>query len=172
MPEFQEGKLACDFPPSWAVAKYDNWAFYRNRFVACCGGSKAVDFLALDSKNRALYLIEVKDYRRFIRTKNDMLLWEEVAFKVRDTLAGLVAAKMDATSSERFYAKLALDVRKLRVVLHLEQPRTSSKLFPRAFDRAYVQQKLKQMLKPIDAHPCVVELAHMGGLPWTTTSIP
>ena len=67
-------------------------------------------------------------------------------------------------------AKAALSGRALRVVLHLEQPRTHSKLFPRAIDPAKVLQKLRQLVKPIDAHPLVVETSRMASLAWTVTS--
>jgi hypothetical protein len=54
--------------------------------------------------------------------------------------------------------------------LHLEQPATHSKLFPRAIDPANVLMKLKQLVKPIDPHPLVVETGHMASLTWTVTS--
>ncbi|MCL5961064.1 MAG: hypothetical protein M1358_17460 [Chloroflexi bacterium] len=170
MSTLNEGNLACTFPDSWKVTKYDDWEFYRNRFAGSCGGNKAVDFLAHDPLGRTLWLIELKDYRRFRRTKDDQLsLWDEVALKVRDTLAGLFAAKVDPAHPEQSYAALALRVTSLRVVLHLEQPATGSKLFPRAYHPADVQQKLKQMLKPIDAHPRVIELNNMRAVPWSAT---
>lgn len=36
--------------------------------------------------------------------------------------------------------------------------------------RANVLQKLKQLVKPIDAHPLVVETSRMASLAWTVTS--
>lgn len=170
MPTLNEGKLSSIFPDTWDVTKYDDWAFYRNQFVNCCDGNKAVDFLAYDPGERTLWLIELKDYRQFRRSK-DISLWAETAIKARDTLAGVFAAKVDVTHPAQPYAVRALRATKLRVVLHLEQPRTHSKLFPRAYDPAIVQQKLKETLKPIDAHPKVVELANMP-VPWTAVSIP
>ncbi|MBI4322293.1 MAG: hypothetical protein HY675_27685 [Chloroflexi bacterium] len=170
MPTLREGSLVCTFPDDWEVTKYDDWAFYRNQFANCCCGNKAVDFLAHDPIDRTLWLIELKDYRQFRRTKDvKVSLWEEIALKARDTLAGLFAAKVDNTHAEQLYAARALGVTRLRVVLHLEQPRTHSRLFPRAYDPADVQQKLKQMLKPIDAHPMVIELSEMGTVPWSAT---
>jgi hypothetical protein len=59
--------------------------------------------------------------------------------------------------------------------LHIEnftEPRTHSKLFPRPYDPADVQQKLKQLVKPIDDHPRVVELRSMVQVPWAAASIP
>ena len=101
MRTFYEGHLACTFPDDWDVTKYDDWMFYRNRFIGVCGGSKAVDYLAYDLSNRTLWLIELKDYRQFRRTKDDTIsLWDEMAIKVRDTLAGIVAAKVDSAHPE------------------------------------------------------------------------
>ena len=175
-----ERKLACDFPPNWEATKYDDWAFYRNQFSNCCNdgqsstptlrGSRAVDILAI-APDRTLWLIELKDYRRHRRTKPEGI-WTEVALKARDTLAGLFAAKVHGGHPDQPFAGRSLGCLRLRVVLHLEQPKTSSALFPRAFDLADVQQKLKQLVKAIDAHPRVVELQNMAHLPWTAVSIP
>lgn len=171
MPTFTEGKLAFTFPDDWEVTKYDDWAFYRNQFNSCCGRNKAVDFLAYNARERTLWLIEVKDYRQFPRRKPDTL-WDEMAVKARDTLAGIVAAKVNGGDPEQSYSVKAIGATQLRIVLHLEQPSTPTRLFPRAFNPADVQQKLKQIVKPIDAHPRVVELMQMAGIPWTATSLP
>lgn len=171
MPTLTEGKLACTFPDNWDATKYDDWAFYRNRFVSSCCGNKAVDFLAIDPVDEILWLIELKDFRQFARSK-DIPLWEEVAIKARDTLAGICAVKMEAGNENQAFAQTSLTMRKIRVVLHLEQPAQHSKLFPRAFDPADVQQKIKQLIKPIDAHPAVVQLSRMANVAWTAESIP
>ncbi|MEI6785935.1 MAG: hypothetical protein WCQ21_34040 [Verrucomicrobiota bacterium] len=180
MPRLTEGNLACDFPATWHATKYDDWAFYRNQFSNCCNdgqspiralrGTQAVDFLAVDT-SQTLWLIELKDYRRHRRTKPERI-WTEVALKARDTLAGLFAAKVAVGHPDHPFATRSLSCTRLRIVLHLEQPRTNSHLFPRAFDPADVQQKLKQLVKAIDAHPRVVELQNMTHVPWTAESIP
>jgi hypothetical protein len=172
MPILTEQKLACAFPDGWHATKYDGWSFYRKHFNRC-SDSKAVDFLAYDPVGRTLWLVELKDYRRFRRTKDERIsLWAEVAVKARDTLAGLFAAKVNASEPDQPFAARCLGAQKVRVVLHLEQPRTNSALFPRAYDRADVQQKLKQTLGAIDPHPKVVETNLMAGVPWTAESIP
>lgn len=171
MPSLREGGLRFDFPDPWEATQYDNWAFYRNQFAAIGGGSRAVDFLACHPQQDSLWLIEVKDYRRNPRTK-PIHLWEEMAVKVRDTLAGLVAAKSGEADPDRSWAEYALRKPKLRVVLHLEQPAKPSRLFPRSFDPAKVQQKLRQVIKPIDAHARVTDSGGMGHVPWETTPIP
>jgi hypothetical protein len=170
VPILTEGKLACAFPDTWHAMKYDDWAFYRNQFQNCCGGNKGIDFLAYDPAGRTLWLVEMKDYRQFRRTKTDAP-WDEVGLKARDTLAGIFAAKVNAADTEEVvFARRALGATHLRVVLHLEQPRNNSRLFPRAYDPADVLQKLKQTLKPIDAHPRVIELRNMCGVPWQAAS--
>ena len=161
--------MTCSFPTTWNVTKYDGWAFYLNQFRDSCKGNKGVDFLGIDPASKILWMVEIKDYREHRRTK-DTPLWDEVAIKARDTLAGLFAAKIEPGHADRAFAIQGLICTRLHIVLHLEQPRTHSKMFPRAFDRANVQQKLKQLVRPIDAHPRVVELGNMDGVPWTATS--
>ena len=106
-------------------------------------------------------------YRQHGRTKT-IDLPDEIAVKVRDTLAALVAAKANANNSnEKALAEAALSCHRLRVVLHLEQPAKHSKLFPRTINRANVTQRLKQLIKPIDPHPLVLEMNRMNGVAWT-----
>lgn len=95
-----EGGLQFTFGSSCLAEKYDDWSFFRNQFQNTCSGAKAVDFICVS--NGCCWLIEVKDYRQHPRTKPQELA-DEVAIKVRDTLAGLVAAKMNANNpSERY----------------------------------------------------------------------
>jgi len=167
MQTITEGGLEFSFPNAWLVSKFDDWSFYRNQFQSVCGGVKAVDIVAVEPRV-CFWNIEVKDYRQHRRTKT-IDLADEVAFKVRDSLAALVAARVNANdANEKALAEAALRCPRLRVVLHLEQPAKHSKLFPRAIDPAKIQQKLKQLIKAIDPHPTVVELARMNGVAWTT----
>ena len=157
--------LNFDFPDDWQVSKYDDWSFYRNRFAHMWNGIKALDLLAIDT-DKTTWLIEVKDYRVNPRTKPSDL-GEEVAHKIFDTLAAIIPAKINATNSdEKRLARAVSASRKLRVVLHLEQPEKHSKLRPRAINPADVQQKMRQLLKPVDAHPLVVDMRSMRGLEW------
>lgn len=163
MTRLQEGKLTFSFEVGDAV-QYDSWAFYRRQFNNACGGTKAVDFICQDKGTT--WLIEVKDYREDRRTKL-IDLAEEVSLKVRDTLAGLVAAQSNANiDQEKAFAQQAVQKR-LRVVLHLEQPRTGSKLFPRVADPAKLKMALKQKIKGIDAHPEVCDCRQVKtSMPW------
>jgi hypothetical protein len=164
MIQLQEGKLTFSFEGVDAV-QYDNWAFYRRQFNNACGGCKAVDFICQDK--HTTWLIEVKDYRVDRRTKL-IDLAEEVAIKVRDTLAGLVAAQSNANSdTEKNFASHAVQ-NNLRVVLHLEQPRKTTRLFPQVADPAQLKMALKQKIKCIDAHPEICNRTQMkSSMPWT-----
>ena len=98
MPEIIEGRLTFSFPVDWRVSKFDKWIFYRNQFQQVCRGVKAVDILAVEAK-ACLWTIEVKDYRQHRRTKT-IDLAVEIAEKVRDSLAALVAVHANANDSD------------------------------------------------------------------------
>jgi hypothetical protein len=182
MTELIEEKLAHRFPANWHATKYDEWTYYTRQFNGCCNtgvrdepGSKAVDFLAYEPGPGTLWLIELKDYRQWPRTKT-ISLPLEIAQKVRDTLAGIFATKVRSQHADAAFAQTFLGAHRFRVVLHLEQPQTHSRLFPRVYSRADVQQKLKQLIRSVDSHPSVVELASInqspGPVPWTARSVP
>lgn len=150
-----EGDLSFELINVDFAEKYDDWRHYRKVFNSACGSSKAVDFVV--SGQNMLWLIEVKDYRRCVRTKPSDLA-DEVVTKVRDTMAGLVsAAFVGNDDGERSKSRTALTRRQLRVILHLEQPSKPSRLFPKSIDPADVHTKLKQKLRFADCHPRVVD---------------
>jgi len=161
------GALSFVFEPGWEVGRYDDWAYYKSQFQKVRSGIKAIDVLAL-APDKTLYLIEVKDYRQYPRTKPSELDYE-VCCKILDTLAGILPAKVNARiGTEKAFAAGALAATTLRVILHLEQPAKRSRLRPRAIDPSSVQIKLRQRLKAIDAHPEV----HERGRPrlrWTVS---
>ena len=158
--------LIFDFPDNWVVSKYDDWSFYNNRFKCMWNGIKGLDLLAV-SPSHVAWLVEVKDYRTNRRTKA-IDLSEEVSRKAFDTLASLLPAKVNGNVQEETeVCREVLRSVQLRVVLHLEQPAKHSKLYPRAIDPANVQMKLRQLIKPIDAHPRVVEKTNMTFLEWS-----
>jgi len=168
MQSYNVDGLNFDFPEEWKVSKYDGWSFYRNHFAKMWNGIKAVDLLAVDSFG-ASWLIEVKDYRIHQRTKPSEL-GEELAYKVFDTLAAMLPAKVHAHDlDEKRMASFIAGCGEIHVILHIEQPRKHSKLFPRAINPAHVQQKIRQLLKPIDAHPKVVEMSAMQSLGWSVS---
>lgn len=163
-----EGRLAFHFTSEQEATKYDDWAFYRRRFQSCANGSRAVDFLIREIDGDCLWILEVKDFRRDRRTNTEEI-WAEIAGKVRDSLAGILAANCNAVDSDQAFAQAAVSCRRLRVVFHLEQPESHSRLFPRIFDPANVQLKLRQLVRAIDAHARVVEMRSMNGIPWRVT---
>ena len=148
-----EGRLCFEFPADCLASKYDEWAFYRNQFQRVAG-SKAVDFLCIDAE--AAWLIEVKDYRHEPRTKPSKL-HDEVAAKVRDTLAGLAAAHANDVSPDGETVRKALSKRRWRVVLHLQQSRHKSRLRPKVIDPASLRMKLRKAMRAVDPHPMVVD---------------
>lgn len=165
MQRFNIDGLSFDFPDEWHVDKYDEWSFYRNQFIRMRDGIKSLDLLAIDSDKTA-WLIEVKDYQQYPRTKPSELP-REIADKVFDTLAAMLPAKLNASDEkEKQIANKVIASRKVRIVLHLEQPAKHSKLRPRAINPADIELKLRQLLKPIDAHPLVAERSSMRNLPW------
>lgn len=161
-----EGKLRFTFPQGALSTKYDDWSFYRTQFNSAFGGTKAVDIIYLEDD--VMWLIEVKDYRQQKRQKT-MPLYEEVALKVKDSVAGLTAAYCNANDPDiKDYAKKALKQTRIRVVLHLEQPPTGNKLFSQALNPANIQMKMKQWLRALDPHPLVVDKSSLTpAMRWT-----
>lgn len=154
MPIITEGRLVFEFPEGWRVSQYDKTVFHRH-FQKIRDGVKALDIIAVDPE-RVCWLMEIKDYRRHRRTKA-VDLADEVAMKVVCSLASLLPAKLNANDAEESaFAAAVLNGKKLRVALHLEQPRRVSRLFPRSIDPADVLQKLRRLLKPVDAHPIII----------------
>ena len=154
MTEIEVGDLTFLFPEDSEATKYDDWEFYTKKFQKIKDGTKAVDILCVVPD--VAWLIEVRDYREHDRTKPSDLS-EEIAGKVRDTLAGLAAASANAESNgEREIAKRALRRRCWRVVLHLEQMQaTGSALWPRGIDNAKVLQKLRGRRYAVDQNAMV-----------------
>lgn len=168
--------LRFDFAGDWLTAKCDDWAFYRKQFCRLHDGLKSVDLLALsprvtgDPAEPTLWLIEVKDYRRHERTKT-ISLHEEMAGKVSGTLALLLPAKLSATvPDEMKVAGRALNAKRIRVVLHIEQPKVVLSFTSKtsAINLANVQLELRKRVKAIDAHPEVLD-SSSSRVPWTVT---
>lgn len=156
------------FEDGWHVAKYDDWSYYRNQFGRMRNGIRAIDLIA-HSPDDDLWLIEVKDYRHGSAAVPLVAeLAETVWKKVYDTLAALIPAAANANDrNEKSLADRFRRSRKLRVVLHVEQPASSSRLYPGgAINLANMKMKLNELLRAIDSHPRVASSAKMNGLPW------
>ncbi|NRD59216.1 hypothetical protein [Corallococcus exiguus] len=112
-----------DFEPFWRAIKWDDEEAYR-RGIGKLPTCKAVDLIGF---GRGLVaLIEVKDFRHpdaeWSRVTNGSLA-EEVAFKVRDTLAGVVgAARQHSPEVWRDWAQAMHASPALRVILWFERP--------------------------------------------------
>ena len=151
----REGQLTFTFPLGSQSTKYDTWSHYRNQFNSAFGGTKAIDVVYATADTA--WFIEIKDYRVHSHTKL-IDLADEVALKVRDTLAGLVSARVHANDpDEKQLADTLLRKARLKVVLHLETPVCQSRTNPRGIDPANVAQKLKQLIRAVDPHPTVVD---------------
>ena len=156
--------LKFDFAENWQVSKYDEWSYYRNQFAKQFDGIKAVDLLAVSPK-KITFLVEVKDYTH-PDTEKPSNLPQAVADKVLNTLAALLPCSLLANdASEQAFAKQILLSKQLRVVLHMEQPRAHRPVV----DPADILQKLKKLLRAVDAHPKVVSIQNNSILPWTVS---
>ena len=127
-----EGGLRFTFGDGWLVERYDGHPDYRNGIEKLKhpthGGEKdttAIDFIGI--VEQSLFFIEVKDFREHrIETKSRVGedLAREVAFKARDTIAGIVgASRMSATPGTWavFVAPLPKQTASVYVVLWLEE---------------------------------------------------
>lgn len=194
MPIIIEGRLQFDFAQDWHASKFDEWSFYRGQYarlgdakiqcktcdvaVRCetcnsqrVAASKGIDILAVDDST-VCWCVEIKDYVQTHRADYDFLA-DIVALKVRDTLACLVAARLNAViPAEQQAATRALQCQRIRIVLHLEIPPTRLRLHARTNFHANVQQKLKRLVQAIDSNPLVVSMNNMQDLPWTVTPVP
>lgn len=154
--------LTFTFPDGWDADKFDDWNFYRNHFSRQGNGIKAVDAVAIAPNKRA-FLIEVKDYRR-PDTEKPSQLAAAIASKVLSTLAALLPAKLNASDpEEKRLAAAIIKCVSLHVVAHIELPVSHRP----AVDPADLKQKLRQLLRAVDAHPKVVSMQNMQGVGWT-----
>jgi hypothetical protein len=155
MPGVKEGVFTYRFPPGWTARKFDADAFYKKHFQNHAGGSKGVDVLGFANADDAdtLWLIEQKDYRQGV--EREVLLedlFEAVAHKASATLACLVAARSRAQdgSASEMLASAALLKRRVRCILHIEQPAHRSRLFPVVADPKTLRDRFRRAVRAID----------------------
>lgn len=160
-------------PAGWWAWKYDDSDFHQSQFQSFTGGARAVDVVALEP-NHTLWLIELKDYRQNRRRKPSSV-FDEVAGKVRDTLAGLAVARVRAAKpQERSLASQALNCMEIRVVLQLAQSGKPHRLFPQVVDPLDGRLQLKRAVKQVDSAPILAVgsvSAQNAKLPWNTAQI-
>ncbi len=166
------GLLTFDFEPTVQTAQFEVGGAVAAGWPE---GHKVVDIVATDV--RRCWLIEAKDYRVITqppKRANLATLPTTMDRKVRQTLLGMAAYVASGTDPTLVaHAKTALSKAKRKVVLHLEPHPANgphSALFPRRFP-ALVLQKLKQLVKGIDAKPLVLDIASTpdARVPWTVT---
>lgn len=156
--------LTFNFPDNWNAIKYDDSQFYRQHFSRQKNGIKAVDVLAL-SPDKTLFFIEAKDYSH-PETIKPSELPTAIVNKVLYTLSSLLPSSINASEeSEQKFSRKAIKSKKLCVVIHLEQSnRHRLKVVP-----ADLLQKLKPMLRAIDAHPKVLSMHKMANAAWSVS---
>lgn len=171
---FDEQALHFEFDDTWQVVKYDDEPGYRDG-IHTLGQTKAVDFLGQRHPDKRLVFIEVKDFRGHrIENKERVSsgdLADEVAYKVRDTLAGMIGAQR-CRPDEAIWRELvrALDHRhELRVILWLEEDKPRGGKDIRADGRrSTLLKSLKARLRWLDARALVESRA--PGLPGVTVT--
>ncbi len=169
----QEGSVVLSFEDGARVEKYDESRYFTDRFSTAAGGSKGVDAVCI--ARGACWLIEIKEVRRSLWEDYDLKVEDAIrraAVQIRDTLAGLTAARLCAEGDERRFAAGAVSAAAWRVVLHLEQRDTrQSRLRPTAISLASVQSKLRKadFVGAIDPRAFAVDTGDQRDLPWRAT---
>lgn len=154
------------FPVGWQAGKYDEWKFYRDKFIKIRNVICAVDAVAVDPENN-LWLIEVKDYHLRDSKLKESELIEAVLTKVIDTMACLLPASLNASSlDEKQLASAILNCKKINVVLHIEQPTNISRLRPVGINFPNVKDALKRRLKPVTSSIKITSMDAMNGVVW------
>jgi hypothetical protein len=169
MPTHAVGTLTFAFPAGWLAEPFDELPFYRKRFNGLAG-SKAVDLIAVAPGDQAVWLIEVKDYRNHRRTKTAPLV-DEFAAKVRDSLACIPCMAVNADGMRDVtIAKAALRSSTIRIVLHVEQARKPSKLFPWVADPKTVRDQVRRLVRAADPKALVGDSTTLAPhVAWTVT---
>lgn len=166
-----------EFPDEWLVMKYDDTPYYKKKFQGKTQGTSGlkptmtgVDLIATNPLGNecVMYLIESKDYRFHRRTKKKTPVAEFVE-KVLDTLTGIIPTVLCSDSfinGENILREQLRVAQKLRLVYHFEQPANHSKLFPRAYDPADIQSKIRDELRIIDPLALVIDEKNQKKVPW------
>lgn len=152
---FTESRLIFTFDDSWRVLFWDRHLAYTSG-LGRQQGTAAVDFFALFGS--CPYFIEVKNFCDYRIYNKDRLssgeLADEVARKVRDTLAGSVWA-LGRECADRDLERIVQCCfgarEKLRVVLWLEED-----LQPRPADRSALAERIKSRLNWLNPHVLVL----------------
>lgn len=165
MPQFyQEDRIRFEFPDAWKVLRPEKASYYTRHFQNFAGGCKEMDFILFEPANRVLWLLEVKDYTTNRRLKAQCV-FEEIAEKVRDSLALLLAGSVRDDPSNggvRSFMDFCAIPNDIKIVLHLEQPSKPSKMFPGVKIDADATQKLRAKVRAVDPHARVSSTSTTG----------
>ena len=159
------------FGDSWLIMKYDETPFYKNHLKNEKGWKKSmkgVDLIAFDATYKNLFLIESKDYRVH-RRKKKLSPEKEFFEKVIDTFTGILPTFLCSngnTAGENILHKSVANAKKIRLIYQFEQPAKHSKLFPKAYDIADMQCKLRQELRIFDPHVQVIDSTTQFKVDW------
>ena len=186
MHDYVEGSIRFSFPDNFAVIRYDEkkiknnkgsgFFYCRQNFYEFAGGTKAVDFIALDtSEDGSLWLIEVKDCIGSSQNAVSEYLQKDIPVKVRDTFAGLLAGALTSDlKKERIYMNEALKKRPVRVVAHIELPdlRKESKIAksPKSLLKDYTDMAIKNISKAVGRENVFLDNTSISHeeIPWKT----
>lgn len=148
---FQEGSLQFSFDDQWNVIKYDKESDYREK-IQKIAKTEAVDFLGI--RESELYFLEVKGFRDYrIETQRRLTSGElvlEVAQKVRDTIAGVIAANRTSSEPQKWHSftqHLSNPSRPIRVVLWLEYDLPAYQKARSKVEASVHSQQLKKAVK-------------------------
>ncbi|SMH58652.1 hypothetical protein [Azospirillum agricola] len=179
MREIVEGSLLFRFPDGWEAEKYDDEGGFVAR-TCRIDGTKRVDIVAL-SPDRLL-LIEVKDFRRHAIENKDRMdvkgedpLHVEVAKKVRDTFAFLVAAHREEDEALKPFYTHALGSRKkpIDVILFVEEDEARASSVRGSRLRTDLAEGMRTLLRPFGVRCHVQRRRSMPeDSPWTVRGAP
>jgi hypothetical protein len=188
MPIFTEMEQEISFPDSWEVIKYDgsshatktmqNWRFKVRIQRAKVGtpaqwspqdiSQSAIEFLAWIPEKEHLLLIEVKDYRKSTHGGDPVPaeLADWVAWKARDTLAGLMVAATDPAAELYTFAQKILKAKKRSVLVDVKWPPSGdAPVIRRKQHENHLRQKLGPLSSPAGV-PIIIDPDITA--PWTT----
>jgi hypothetical protein len=152
--EIVEGSLLFTFANEWRAEKYDEPGGFVDRHCHI-EGTKRIDIMALGPDR--MLLIEVKDFRNHaiqnrerMNLRSPTSLHIEVAQKVRDSFAFLIAAHRQGDDSLRpFYAYAFGDRRRaIDVILFLEEDEGRARSVRGSRSRTTLRQGIQTLLRP------------------------
>ncbi len=162
----KERRLQFEFSDEWTVIKYDEHVDYT-KGIHGLHETHAVDFIALlDSKT--LYFIEVKDFRGHEPENRKRItsgaLAIQVGQKVRDTIAGIVAAhhRGKGETWNKYVTPLLSSEPPVRIVLWIEYNSENSRSGRRPDYDTILTAALKTQLRWLTTKVQVMSLASRG----------